>query len=71
MVSAGVQEAVLADLRRRRDAGANIPSRRADALDFSRLTVSRAYRSLAGRGLIELWHTQLYRRGKGMLVILR
>jgi hypothetical protein len=62
-----VQLAVLADLKRREAAGEHpLTTQHVDG--FTPPSVSRAYRQLAECGIIELWHAQLCRPGKGRLV---
>jgi hypothetical protein len=62
-----VQLAVLTDLKRREGAG-DYPLTTQHIEGFARPAISRAYRELATRGIIELWNAQLCRRGKGRLV---
>ena len=65
-----IQQAVLADLKRRQAAGEH-PLTTRHVPEFRRQAVSRAYIGLAERGLIELLHAQICRPGRGRLVVVR
>ncbi len=62
-----VQEAVLADLIRRRDAGERVLTTR-HVEGFARPAVSRAYLSLSERGHIAMGNPEVCRQGRGRLV---
>ena len=62
-----VQEAVLADLIRRRDAGER-PLNTRHVEGFTRPAVSRAYLALAERGHIAVYWPEMCRQGNGCLV---